>query len=390
MLNRRILRVKVMQALYGLTISKQANYHLGLEDIAHTFAPDLLSPEPQDIEKLSIQKSQASALYEHHFHPASVKRLPDPSVDVAKAFESGLNEFHKQNEDDVKRCLKDLRSDVGLIYEEYIVFLRYLASMPAQMLAYKADEDKKFLKQELPEYYFKLKDSKAALILESNHTLANQQAKVLWSIPDDFARRIFREVIVPSAEFQEYRIKPQQDFDSDLHFLQDLFKTTLLKNDIFLSFFESKDINWVENRTIVRGMVLKTLKSISSESDSTMPLLELSANWEEDETYFMELYKLTLKEDDRIQGLLSNKVKNWDMDRLALVDLLIMKMAITEMMHFSSIPIKVTINEYIELSKEYSTPKSKQFVNGLLDNLSTELIRQGLVRKSGRGLIDNK
>lgn len=78
------------------------------------------------------------------------------------------------------------------------------------------------------------------------------------------------------------------------------------------------------------------------------------------------------------------------MDRLALVDLLIMKMAITEMMHFSSIPIKVTINEYIELSKEYSTPKSKQFVNGLLDNLSTELIRQGLVRKSGRGLIDNK
>jgi N utilization substance protein B len=103
-----------------------------------------------------------------------------------------------------------------------------------------------------------------------------------------------------------------------------------------------------------------------------------------------DLFKHTLDNDDQYEQLISGKAKNWDIERLAMLDRIILKMAIAEMLHFPSIPVKVTINEYIELSKEYSTPKSKQFVNGILDATVAELTANNLLKKSGRGLIDNK
>src|SRR5690606_29528490 len=116
-------------------------------------------------------------------------------------------------------------------------------------------------------------------------------------------------------------------------------------------------------------------------------LLALSANWEEDKTFYEELYQKTVEKDSDLEKIASEKIKNWDIERLATLDRIILMMAISEMMHFPSIPVKVSINEYIELSKLYSTPKSKQFVNGILDKLAEDLIRKGLIRKSGRGLI---
>ncbi|EMR02237.1 transcription antitermination factor NusB [Cesiribacter andamanensis] len=119
-------------------------------------------------------------------------------------------------------------------------------------------------------------------------------------------------------------------------------------------------------------------------------LAVLSVNWEDDREFFVDLYRLSLANEQQYEELISTKSKNWDVERLALTDKIIMMMALCEMINFASIPVKVTINEYIELSKRYSTPKSKIFVNGLLDVLSAELQEKGIIRKSGRGLIDNK
>jgi N utilization substance protein B len=102
------------------------------------------------------------------------------------------------------------------------------------------------------------------------------------------------------------------------------------------------------------------------------------------------LYDKTIAGDIELEQIVTDKVRNWDIERVAVLDRVILKLAISEMIHFPSIPVKVTINEYIELSKLYSTPKSKQFINGILDSASAELIKSGRVRKSGRGLIDNK
>jgi len=118
--------------------------------------------------------------------------------------------------------------------------------------------------------------------------------------------------------------------------------------------------------------------------------MELSSNWEEDREFFTELFDSSLANDKSLEDVIHKKLQNWDMERLAMVDRILLKMAISEMIHFSSIPVKVTINEYIELSKLYSTPKSKQFINGILDTTSAELVESGVIKKSGRGLIDNK
>ena len=103
-----------------------------------------------------------------------------------------------------------------------------------------------------------------------------------------------------------------------------------------------------------------------------------------------DIYDYTVDNEEEYEGIISNKSKNWEIDRVALTDKIILEMAVAEMINFPSIPIKVTINEYIELSKLYSTPKSKQFVNGILDVLSEELKKEGKIKKSGRGLLDNK
>src|SRR5690606_8688477 len=120
----------------------------------------------------------------------------------------------------------------------------------------------------------------------------------------------------------------------------------------------------------------------------TLP--EIAINWEEDKEFFQNIFNLSVESEDEYKDLIAVNTKNWDIERVASTDKIIITMALTEMAHFPSIPIKVSINEYIDISKTYSTPKSKQFVNGLLDVLAKELTESGKIRKSGRGLLDNK
>ena len=149
------------------------------------------------------------------------------------------------------------------------------------------------------------------------------------------------------------------------------------------------DISWSEDKHILKSMIVKTFKNIEKENDTIDPIL-LSNNWEEDKDFFEKLFEITVGHDKEYEKLIAEKSKNWDIERIAIMDKIILKMALCEMIHFPSIPVKVSINEYIELSKNFSTPKSKKFVNGILDVLSEELKDQGIIKKSGRVLIDNK
>ena len=135
-------------------------------------------------------------------------------------------------------------------------------------------------------------------------------------------------------------------------------------------------------------MVVKTIKSIQDGED--LQLAELTKNGEEDFKFLERLFMDVINQNEFLEEVIQSKTMNWDVDRIALTDRVILKLALVEMMNSPSIPIKVTINEAIEISKMYSTPKSKQFVNGVLDVLSNELTSSGKIRKSGRGLIDNK
>ena len=160
---------------------------------------------------------------------------------------------------------------------------------------------------------------------------------------------------------------------------------------MILSYFEEKDIYWQENKAIARSLVSRSIRDLEADSipkEFTLP--DFSNNWEEDKGFFEKIFKSAVDNDQEYSDIIAAKTKNWEVDRLAITDQIILKMAIAEMLNFQSIPVKVTINEYIELSKNYSTPKSKQFINGILDVISVELKTTGLLKKSGRGLMDNK
>ena len=135
-------------------------------------------------------------------------------------------------------------------------------------------------------------------------------------------------------------------------------------------------------------MLVKTFKGMVA--GKPVELAPLSQNWKADKAFFTELFDEVIDNSDELDEIVKDKLKNWELDRVAMMDKIILEMAIAEMTHFSNIPIKVTINEFIELSKNYSTPKSKQFVNGVLDVVSKELTQSGKIKKSGRGLIDNQ
>jgi len=201
----------------------------------------------------------------------------------------------------------------------------------------------------------------------------------------------FRDYIKTSDIYLAYLNIENPTLEQDLEAADNILKKIIFKNEVILNYFSEKDLNWTEDKSVVRSLASKVLKNtanLDQESDGQMP--EIAINWDEDKEFFENIFNFTIQNDAESKALISQKTKNWDIDRLAYTDKIIISMALAEMRNFPSIPVKVSINEYIDISKTYSTPKSKQFVNGLLDVISKELTERGDIRKSGRGLLDNK
>jgi N utilization substance protein B len=135
-------------------------------------------------------------------------------------------------------------------------------------------------------------------------------------------------------------------------------------------------------------MIVKTIESFKETETFDFPLMFLYKDKEEDVAFVKDLFRQTVIRNDETEKLIGDKTKNWEVERIAMMDVLLMKMAITEILHFSGIPIKVSLNEYIEISKIYSTPKSKIFINGILDKLVVDFKNENKLTKMGRGLLE--
>ena len=144
-------------------------------------------------------------------------------------------------------------------------------------------------------------------------------------------------------------------------------------------------INWADDVAVANYFVLKKIKSFKQESILQEKFTPLFKN-KDDEDFSTKLFLKTILNQDDYNSLIVEKVKNWEADRIALIDLILMKMAITEFLFFNQIPVKVSLNEYIDISKEYSTPKSKVFINGILDKLLLDFQKNNRIKKTGRGL----
>ena len=181
-------------------------------------------------------------------------------------------------------------------------------------------------------------------------------------------------------------------YSDDKEVVQQIVKKVFTRSELLQFFYEEKNIHWSDDFYAANLLVVKTIKSYNESWDEMqrLPLLfkeQMGGGVNEDKEFLIQLFRKTIVKDDEYSILIENKVKNWEMDRIAAMDTLLIKMAIVELLEFPSIPIKVTLNEYIELAKMFSTPKSKIFINGILDKMIVELKAQKKIKKMGRGLI---
>ena len=211
--------------------------------------------------------------------------------------------------------------------------------------------------------------------------------KISWANEQELIKRIFNN-IKGSKEYSEYQNSKDTSYKADQDFIIEVFKKSISEFELLLHFFEEKSIYWIDDLRLVSIMMIKTLSTFNSDSGELFLLMPLFKDEVEDKKFVLELYRRTILDSLENEMLIAGKTQNWEVDRIAMMDILLMKMAITEILAFSNIPVKVTLNEYIEISKLYSTPKSKLFINGILDKIVEDFKVEQKFLKVGRGLME--
>ena len=297
-----------------------------------------------------------------------------------------------ENRQDVaeRALLLSIDKIMELYYLQFSFFLEVIAfyrlrSVDGKNKFYPTDEE---LNPNL-----KLLENSLILGLEQNKDLLKQfqTYKFSWTEEQEMVRKIYMKVR-NLKDLRAYLGQADTTFEADRDIVYRIFKKCISKSAELQFYCEERNIFWVEDYQLAALFILKTLKQIPENFPDSKPLASLFPKDDEDDPkedkkFIVELFRKTISQSDSLEALISTKTKNWDLERIALTDIILIKMAMVELMQFPSIPVKVTMNEYIELSKLFSTPKSKLFINGLLDKLVEDLSKEKKIRKKGRGLL---
>lgn len=227
-----------------------------------------------------------------------------------------------------------------------------------------------------------------ALLSESDEFIkACEDRHINWSEEQNIIRSLFQKM-KKSEAFENYMASEEDSWENDKRIVRKLYDEFIIRNEDFHQLYEDKNLHWADDLDAAQMMVEKTLRKAGPKSASSGKVLVKLYKDAEDQSFGPKLFLKVVQSMDDSMKRISDKARNWEMDRIAALDILFMQMAIAEFRFFDTVPLKVTMNEYIELSKAYSTPKSGMFVNGVLDKVLADLKNEGLVRKIGRGLLE--
>ena len=280
-------------------------------------------------------------------------------------------------------ALKNLEKSLMQIYPLFLLELKALEHL-RKIAEKQIEKGKTKLRPSAEDLNPNTKFTENTLLLQlqgSEFQNAFEQYKVQWGDDKEVLTRIFKE-LKSDELFIEYMSNDKAD---ELKFIMELYKKYFAHNDLMHQIYEDRNIHWADDLEAAQMLMVKCLENMADES-CFKKLPELFKD-EADEEFGSEIFKYVVKNDAYLEELIASKAQNWEQDRIANVDKILMKMALAEFMHFNQIPLKVTINEYIELTKMYSTPKSGTFINGILDKLQAELTASGKIKKIGRGLL---
>ena len=212
--------------------------------------------------------------------------------------------------------------------------------------------------------------------------------KLGWSQKKDFLKDLYNR-LVESDLFRQYMDNPDRSYEEDKTMVIQIYSHFLADYDLLYQQLEEQSVYWNDEVDQIISMIIKTLKYLKADQKTGKLIFPLFKK-EEDKDFARKLLQKTIMRYPEFDDLIKENSENWDLERIAVMDILIMKMAITEMIEFPSIPTKVTLDEYIEISKFYSTDKSNIFINGILDKVITQLKAENRIQKQGRGLIGEK
>ena len=206
-------------------------------------------------------------------------------------------------------------------------------------------------------------------------------------INEDLVRRLYKNFTI-SNEYKTYLSNGVEfNLEEDKKLISFLLEQIILEDEVFESYVEEYFTNWIDDAEFVVDAVQEVILKSKTELKLHLEKESLQEKFKELTQFGIDLFSKVVNEKQTIDGLFLPKIKNWEADRLAIVDMVLIKMAIAEFLFFPSIPVKVSINEYLDIAKEYSTPKSKDFINGILDSILQDLKQQNKLEKAGRGLI---
>lgn len=223
--------------------------------------------------------------------------------------------------------------------------------------------------------------NKFAMQLEENKMLQEfvETQKQTWDDDVEFIRKLYGQ-ITQSDIYRDYMGNQDDSYEADREVWRQLYKALVVENDDLSSLLEDKSLYWNDDKEVVDTFVLKTIKRFDPKNKKNQELLPEYKD-EEDKDFARRLFRATIMNADQYQRYMSDASRNWDFSRLAYMDVVIMQIAIAEMLTFPAIPISVTINEFVDLAKIYSTPKSGSYINGMLDSIARYLIKEGMLLK---------
>ena len=297
--------------------------------------------------------------------------------------------LHQKSSDDIEKEEKFLLHSIDSIQDLYLIMLSCLIEIRKKEVIFLEASSKKHLatpEEKNPNRKFVNNAVLQLLEDSSSLSIALEKRKINnWSMNDDYILLLLNE-IRQSSLYENYMSTKKSSFQEDKDFVIDMFTELIAPNEKLYDYLEDNKLTWIDDIPLVNTQILKQLKQISEETDFRVVKLYKD---EEDKEFVSLLFKKTILNEVELAKEYIDKTPNWDAERIAEIDTIILKMAICEFLKFPSIPVKVTINEYLEIAKEYSTPKSSLFINGILDNLVKEFQNENKIQKTGRGLIQN-
>ena len=297
--------------------------------------------------------------------------------------------MHQNGSDNLEKEEKFLFYSIDAIQDLYLTMLSSLIEICKKETVFLHLSSQKHLatpQERKPNEKF-IKNSIFQILAENNSlSIALENRKINnWELNDDYILLLLN-AIKESKLYEKYMSNNINTFEEDRDFIVDIFAEVIVPNEKLYEYLEDDKLTWIDDLPLVNTQIIKQLKAIKLGEDDNFRVPKIYKDTE-DKEFVKNLFRKTVLNEAELAKEYVDKTPNWDSDRIAEIDTIILKMAICEFLKFPSIPVKVTLNEYLEVAKEYSTPKSSIFINGILDNLVKELTANKKMIKTGRGLM---